>query len=101
MDTDQVRELPMRLLYLQDPADLAWSPDGRSLGVFGTDMKGRRGNYLINAETGETSPDNTGPGPNALTNVTLDGTKLYAAVGGSIVERELSSGSQREVFQED
>jgi Tol biopolymer transport system component len=100
VDTDQVRELPMRLAYLQSPADLAWSSDGRSLIVFGTDLKGRRGNYLIDAQTGETSPDSSGLGPNVMTNVTIDGTKLYVAVGGSIVERERSSGNEQIVFQE-
>ena len=100
MDTDQVRELPMRLRYLQAPADLAWSSDARSLMVFGTDVKGRRANYLLDAQTGEPSPDSSDLGPNVMTNVTMDGTKLYVAVGGSLVERDRSSGKERVVFQE-
>jgi hypothetical protein len=99
MDTRQVRELqPVRLAYLQAQTDLTWSSDGRSLIVLATDLNGRRGNYRIDVQTGETSPVSGGAGP--LENVTLDGTKMYVAVGGSIVEREASSGKERIVFQE-
>ncbi len=35
-----------------------------------------------------------------MTNVTLDGTKIYAGVGGSIVERDRPSGKERLLFAE-
>jgi Tol biopolymer transport system component len=102
METGQVRELPMRLQYLQAPPDMAWSPDGRSLIVVGLDFKGRTGTFRIDAQTGETTPDDSGLGPEQRANVTMDGKHLYTSAGqrARIVERELSSGKERVVFQE-
>lgn len=97
METGQVRELwPAQLRYLQSATNLAWSADGRSITVFATDMKGRLGNYVIDTQTGETSPTTADlPG---FTNVTADGAKRYRALGGSIVET--ANGKDRVIFQE-
>jgi Tol biopolymer transport system component len=52
IDTGQVRELRPKLSYF---GPVQWSPDGRSFLTLGRDLRGRRGIYQIDAETGDTS----------------------------------------------
>jgi len=53
MDTGQVRELRPKLQYF---FFARWSRDGRSFVTAGTDLKGRRALYRIDAESGEATP---------------------------------------------
>lgn len=113
-----VRRLPQRLSYLQR---FAWSLDGRALIGPGRDLKGRWGTYRVDVLTGE--PTRVGDGDllwasespanrTMAANTTMDGTKVYIRSGeGSptrfatgpldrIVERDVSSGTDRVVFQD-
>ena len=51
-DSATVRDVPHTLSYVAFPR---LSPDGRMIATSGTDLKGRKGLYLINLETKETS----------------------------------------------
>ncbi len=117
-DGSLVRKLPRRLAYLQR---FSWSVDGRALIGPGRDLKGRWGTYRVDVQTGE--PTRVGDGdllwasetPATRTmaaNTTMDGTKLYygpgqgtplaypTGLGGGILERDLSSGTDRVIFQD-
>ena len=94
-ETGQVRELPPQLSYLAVPR---WSADGKSLLTDGTDMKGHRALYRIDAKTGEIAHIHARLG--AITQWSPDEKRIYYRRGGSIVERHLTSGSERDVFAE-
>ena len=94
-ETGQVREVRPQLSYLAVPR---WSADGQSPLTDGTDLKGRRALYRIDAKTGEISHIHARLG--AITQWSPDEKKIYYRRGGSIVERDLTSGSERDVFTE-
>jgi Tol biopolymer transport system component len=94
-DTGSVREIPHSLGYVRVPR---LSPDLRTILTNGTDLKGRRGVYLVDATSGETRfvlPDGQ-----AL-DWSLDGQAFYYIGRRSgrqwIVERQVQSEAERDV----
>lgn len=94
-DTGQVREIYPKLSYL---GSKRWAADGKSFLIDGTDFKGRRALYRADAQTGEIAFVHERPG--AIVQWAPDDSKIYYRRGGSIVERELASGAERELFGE-
>jgi Tol biopolymer transport system component len=95
METGQTRRLRPMLSYLGDPR---WSKDGRSFLTDGTDVKGRRALYRIDAETGDLSFIHERPG--AIVQWSPDERTIYYRLGGSIIERTLATGAERVLFRE-
>jgi dipeptidyl aminopeptidase/acylaminoacyl peptidase len=93
-------------------AGIRWSPDGRAFVAQGTDAKGRRGIYRIDAETGDAAPIAVESGEQdspefALANWSADGKRVYYARNVrrkgqpdemSLMERDLASGTERAVI---
>ena len=86
---------------------LLWAPDGGSLLVGGQDGTGRHGIFRVDAQTGQTTavvPREGNDGPHFLA-TSPDGKKLYYRRGASagretaVVERDLSTGVERELFR--
>ena len=94
-DTGEIREFRPKMSYLGVPR---WSADGQSFLTDGTDLKGTRALYRINARTGEISFLHERPG--AIVQFAPDEQKIYYRLGGSIVERDIASGTERELFHE-
>jgi Tol biopolymer transport system component len=94
-DTGEVREIHPKMSYL---AGARWSADGQSFLTDGTDLKGKRALYRIHAQTGDISFVHERPG--AIVQFAPDEKKIYYRRGGSIVERDLASSAERELFQE-
>ena len=95
VETGQVRELQPNLTYFQN---VRWAPDGLSVVVGGKDLKDRQGQYRIDVQTGGVTFLAVG-GP-----LSPDGKKSYSRkdLGTnlfSLVERDLASGSEREIIQ--
>ncbi len=94
----EVRELPIALNFFMEPR---WSPDARWLVAGGRDLKGARGIYRFDAETGAASV--IAPGRNtSRVDVSPDGKKIYygdPVEEGAYIERDLASGETREVFR--
>jgi Tol biopolymer transport system component len=80
--------------YLGDPR---WSRDGRSFTTDGTDLKGQRALYRIDAQTGEISL--VGPRPGAIVQWSPDEKRIYYRSDGGIVERDLTTGKDRDIFR--
>lgn len=95
VETGQTRELYPKMSYLGGPR---WSADGRSFLTDGSDLKGRRALYRIDAQTGEITHVHDRLG--AITQWAPDEKKFYYRVGGSIVERDIVSGADRQIFRE-
>jgi len=113
-DTRHLRELRPQLDVYWGGPGLRWSPDGLSLAIQATDSKGRHGIFRIDATTGEATPtalSSRGPGGEGESFIgptwAPDGKRIYyrrranrenqpAAV---IVERDLSSGNEQEIFR--
>ena len=93
--TGQVRELRPKLAYYNDPR---WSADSQSLTVYGRDLKGRRGVFRVDAQSGDMSPVMV-PRPGQLEQLAPDGKKIYYRLRNGLFERELASGSERELFR--
>jgi len=99
-DTGVVREIPHGLGYLGFPQ---FSPDGSVIVAEGTDLKGRRGTYLIDVATGKTSlvdlPGATGASPNW----SPDGRSLrYLGQRGEdtvVFEQEIGAMQRKEIFR--
>lgn len=111
-NTEQFRELRPGLKIYVGQAPLRWSPDGLSLAIPGTDSKGRQGIFRIDVATGEATPialSSRGPvGEGESFNDPMwapDGKRIYyrraSSAGGLsvIVERDLSSGNEKEIFR--
>jgi Tol biopolymer transport system component len=103
-ETGQDRELRPRLRYFNL---VRWSPDGRSFVAQGTDLKGRQGIYRIDGQTGQVEPIVvSAPGVESqIPQWAPDGRKIFyrrgdgARKNDSLVERELASGSEREMLR--
>jgi Tol biopolymer transport system component len=94
--TGEVRRLPG--LYARDPR---WSPDGRSLISAARDRRGRNGIFRVDAQTGETTVVVLGPRFGAMPRWSPDGSKIYyKPTPTRIVERDVKSGEEREVFSQ-
>lgn len=93
--TGQVRELRPKLVYFNVPR---WSADSQSVTVRGRDLKGRRGIFRVDAQTGDISPLMV-PSPGEIVQWTSDERKIYYRLRNRIMERDLSSGSERELFR--
>jgi Tol biopolymer transport system component len=94
-ETGRVREIRPKLSYLGGPR---WSVGGESFLTDGSDLKGRRALYRIDAQTGDIKflHDRLG----AITQWAPDEKKFYYRNGGSIIEHDPSNGAQREIFRE-
>jgi Tol biopolymer transport system component len=100
VETGQTRQLRPKLNYFQFPR---WSPDGRSLAVSGQDLKGRRGIYRIDVQSGEAfSITLSEPGENiSQPQWSPDGQRLYYRRASSkdhdnaFIERDVASGNER------
>ena len=96
MDSGQLRELKHKLWYF---GSVKWSPDGRELLTGGRDLKGRnQGLYRIDVKTGDTALVAPQPLGGSSPQWGPDGTHVYHRRGASIVERDLASGTEREVL---
>ena len=91
--TGEVREIRPALTSFVWPR---WAPDSRSLTVSGIDLKGRRGIYRVDAQTGEVSvlvPE----GGLFRVQWSPDGQKLYYMKAG-FAERNMASGEERTII---
>jgi Tol biopolymer transport system component len=89
---------------LSNVASKAWSPDRKVFAIQGNDLKGRRGLFMVDAETGEASRLVTaGIGAAGGVAWSPDGKKLYH--GGRIgtaqafFERDMVSGAERQIIR--
>jgi Tol biopolymer transport system component len=102
LETGRIRELRPQLNYTSWPS---WSPDSRSLLVQGTDLKGRRGIFRVDAQTAEAESIVIGEeGENLVTPQWFPDDKriLYERDMWNesvIVERELTSGKESEIVR--
>jgi len=106
LETGDQRTLAPKLAQV---FSVQWFPDGRSLLVGGTDLKGRQGVYRIDAQSGAETllrqrlPD----APNALgPTLSPDGATLYFRTFADekrqialVMARHLGSGVEREVYR--
>ena len=101
LETGETRELRPDLEYFIRPR---WSPDSRSFLVAGRDVMGRPGAYKIDAQSGATSRLMTGSinfqdiDGNALPVWSPDGKFIYFVRAGKIMERDVTSGKEREII---
>jgi Tol biopolymer transport system component len=96
MQTEELRELKPNLGYFTFSR---WSPDGRELLVQGRDPRGRnRGLYRIDVRTGGTTLV-ASPGGATSPQWAADGKHVYFLRRGSLTERHLVSGVEREVVR--
>jgi Tol biopolymer transport system component len=104
-DTGDTRDLNVAMGYF---GALDWAPDGRSLLVKGQDLKGVRGLYQIDVQSGQSTRLSFEVGPCAgAPEFSPDGRKVYFFVGtdcpgreGSVfVEGDMATGSVREILR--
>jgi Tol biopolymer transport system component len=97
METGQLRELKPKLGYF---GDASWSPDGRELLTVGRDVKGRsQGLYRIDVKTGDVALVAARPPGASGPQWGHDGKHVVYRRAASIVERDLASGTEREVVR--
>ena len=98
----KTREMVLPLRYFAAPR---WSPDGRSLLVGGTDLRGQAGIYRVDVALGQTLTLLTSDTPTPWAAWSSDGTSVYykKVVGGgkqaAFVARDLASGHERELVR--
>jgi Tol biopolymer transport system component len=95
IDSGHTREIHPKFSYL---GVINWSADGKSFLTDGTDLKGRRALYRIDAQTGDLQFVHARLG--AISQWAPDERKFYYRRGGSIIEQDLSTNTEREVFRE-
>jgi len=92
-ETGQVREIKPPMHYFAFPR---WSPDGRSFLTDGTDLKGRRGIYLIDvANGGVTLIDES---RKRVAGWSSDSRKIFLTGLGKLWERDLAEGGEKEIL---
>jgi Tol biopolymer transport system component len=106
LETGDQRILTPQLTQL---ATVQWFPDGRSLLVRATDLKGRQGLYRIDAQSGAETlvRQRLHDGPNILgPSLSPDGATLYFRTSADaknqtslVMARDLRSGAEREVYR--
>ena len=96
-ETGQVRELKVKLGYF---FFVRWSPDGRELLTVGSDARSRNnGLYRIDTQTGDVTLIVTPYSGNSQPEWAADGKHIYYRRASSVIERDLASGSEREVVK--
>ena len=96
-DSGETRELRPALSYFRD---LTWAPDGQSLVVYGTDLKGRDGIFRIDQRSGDVTAivaisRADEPGYEGLF-WSPDGRRLfYRTRNGAVHARDLALGTER------
>ena len=104
METGKTSDLHVNLQAFNWPR---WAPDGRSFVSQGTDAQGRQGIYLIDAQTGAATPIviTTTGGSLQRPQWSPDGKRIYYVTNlpdtgeVAIIERNLDSGAERDVFR--
>lgn len=102
VDTGDVRELPVKssLAWL---VGLSWSPDGHYFLGLGTDVKGRNGVFRVDAQTGAVVPvivpTPERPSYEGFFWSPNEKRIYYHSQKGTIYERDLASGKEREVIR--
>jgi Tol biopolymer transport system component len=96
-DTGEQRELRPELSYFQV---LFWAPDGKSLTTWGSDRKGRKGIFQIDAQTGHVTPLVSNGDDPRYAMWSPDGKFLYYAYqsSGRFVRRDIASGDETELI---
>jgi len=111
-DSGALRELQPGLNVYGGGPGPRWSPDGLALAIQATDSKGRQGLFRMDVSSGESTPivlSTRGPvgGGEAVIGPMWapDGKRIYysrldsAARSGTIVERDLGSGDEKELYR--
>jgi len=99
VETGDVRRASGSLRYGRDPR---WSPDGKSLILGGRDSKGRDGVFLIDIDKNSVTTVFNTPRFDADPRWGRDASKFYykdVTQPDRIVERDLTSGKEREVVR--
>ena len=95
-ETGQTRDVPHSLWYLHFPS---LSPDGRQIVSGGSDRKGRRGVFLIDAATGRSSLLYEAGLNQGIPEWAPDGRSIYRyGPSQAILQRDVASGAERQVF---
>ena len=92
METGATRELEPKLQYFFFPR---FSPDGKWLLAPGTDLKGRKGTFRIDAATGEATAFAIADSVKQWWDI--QGGEIYYLRGNALVDRNLLTGEEREV----
>jgi Tol biopolymer transport system component len=92
--TGEARRLPPKLYFYRAPV---WAPDGHSLLVRG-DLSGKSGIFQIDSQTGEAKALILSEGLNLLAAWSPDGRKLYFNRNRVFIERDIASGTERDVY---
>jgi len=93
--TGQVRRLASTLTNARG---VMWSPDGRSLLTKGADRSGREGIFQIDIQSGEATAVTLRDGLTTLAQWSPDSKKVYFNPDGLLVERDLASGVERNIY---
>jgi Tol biopolymer transport system component len=75
-----------------------WSPDGRSLLTKGIDQRGRNGIFQIDVQSGQATAVVLSDGLTTFVQWSPDGKKVYFQRNRVFVERDLASGTERDVY---
>jgi Tol biopolymer transport system component len=102
-ETGAVLELKPAMARINYPR---WSPDGRSLAVYGVDSQNRQGIFRVDAQSGDVAPIVLGSREEPVVNPSWssDGRKLYysrapgvGAGAASVRVRDLATGEDKEI----
>ncbi len=105
VETGAEREIVPQLTEYSGGA--VWSPDGRSLAVYGKSRDGHQGVFRVDSQTGETAPLFLNEGVIGANDITWspDGKAIYswsfANRKYSVVVRNLESGEKKALYQSD
>ena len=94
-DGGGVRPLRVPMSYI---GSIQWRPDGRSLFSSGSDLQGRQNMFNIDVATGGLSA--IAPRAGAIEQVGPNPNLVYFRDGGRIIERNLATGVDRELFRQ-
>jgi Tol biopolymer transport system component len=97
LDSGEQRELRPELSYFQN---LRWAPDGKSITTWGSDRKGRKGIYQVDAQTGHVTPLVSDADDPRNMVWSPDGKFLYYAYfrDGRVVRRDIATGQVQVVL---